>query len=47
MVIIHDKNGNLTVMTYQEAVAGGYIKQPKVTWSEGLKRNAQNNLQKL
>jgi hypothetical protein len=36
MIIIHNKDGSRTVMTYEEAVAGGYIKQPKVTWSKGI-----------
>jgi hypothetical protein len=47
MIILHDKDGNRTVMTYQEAVAGGYIKQPKVTWSQGMiKEKAVENERK-
>jgi hypothetical protein len=42
MIIIHNKDGNRMVMTYKEAVAKGYIKQPTVTWSAGIiKQKAQ------
>jgi len=40
MIIIHDKDGNRTVMTHKEAVANGYIKQPTVTWSKGMQDRA-------
>ena len=42
MIIIHNKDGSRTVMTYEEAVAKGYIKQPTVIWSKGMiKQKAQ------
>ena len=36
MIIIHNKDGSRTVMTYEEAVAKGYIKQPTVIWSKSI-----------
>ena len=42
MIIIHNKDGSRTVMTYEEAVAQGYIKQSKVILSAGMiKQKAQ------
>ena len=36
MIILHNKDGSRFVMTYEEAVSAGYIKQPIVTWSKGM-----------